>query len=96
MQEVQETNSELLRATNKELRHYKDTAALCPITQEPITNEVVNVVDGFKYERSGECLFFSTCMVGKPFVLPPSSLPLSLPSYSPLAHYRVRDVPYYS
>ena len=57
MQEVQETNSELLRATNKELRHYKDTAALCPITQEPITNEVVNVVDGFKYERSGECLF---------------------------------------
>ncbi|GMI27847.1 hypothetical protein TrRE_jg4401, partial [Triparma retinervis] len=52
MQEVQEMNSELLRATNKELRHYKDTAALCPITQEPITNEVVNVVDGFKYERS--------------------------------------------
>jgi len=23
----------------------------CPITTEPITNEVVNIVDGYKYER---------------------------------------------
>jgi hypothetical protein len=55
MGELQEKNIEL----EKNIKHYKSIAVLCPITQEPIINEVVNVVDGQKYEKEGECFPFS-------------------------------------
>lgn len=55
MSELQEKNIEL----EKNIKHYKSIAVLCPITQEPIINEVVNVVDGQKYEKEGESFPFS-------------------------------------
>jgi hypothetical protein len=57
MEELQEKNIEL----EKNIKHYKSIAVLCPITQEPIINEVVNVVDGQKYEKEGEASLFPTC-----------------------------------
>lgn len=49
-----EEQAQLVGTLEKAEKEWKTVAELhsCPITREPITNEVINVSDGYKYERS--------------------------------------------